>query len=151
MEQGLQLDWKVIQADEIAAREAVAVALNIPTGTRIFHLLRLRVANDSPIGYAVSYVPGEFIDKIDLSLTEIGGTMNYISRIDLDHCTAERTVEALPADREDASILSIERGTPVLVISRILRDSNDKPVEYFRGTYRGDRFRYHIQKIPAQV
>lgn len=150
-EQGLQLDWKVIQSGEVPAPEEVAAQLRIPAGTGLFYLKRLRVANETAIGYATSYLLSEFKEQVDMSLAETGGTMNYLSPLGLERYTVERVVEALPAERDDAKILEVERCTPVLVISRVLRDPSGRPVEFFRGVYRGDRFRYHIQDLPAQI
>jgi GntR family transcriptional regulator len=148
---GLQLSWKVVQAGEVPAPDKIAEWLQIQPGAGVFRLQRLRIANDLVVGHGISYVTGECIGLIDLSLAETGGSMNYLSRIDLPRCTAERVLEALPADREDVRLLEIERGTPVLVMSRVLRDPDSRPFEFFRGVNRGDRYRYHIQRIPVQL
>lgn len=150
-EQGLQLVWKVIFAEEVPAPEWVAAKLQITPGTKTFCLKRLRIANESAIGYVISYVAEEFMDKVDLSRAEQGGTMAYLTGISLERFMAERVVEALPAERDVARILGIDPGTPVLVLNRILRSPDAKPMELFKGIYRGDRFRYHIQDLPAQV
>lgn len=150
-EKGLQLVWKVIYAEEIDAPAEVAARLQVAPGERVFSLKRLRMANGSAIGYVETYIAKPFIPYVDLAQAESGGTMNYLRAVGLERYIAERTVEALPAERETAKILEIERGFPVLVLTRVLRDESDRPVEFFRGYYRGDRFRYHIQKLPAQV
>ncbi|HML41253.1 MAG TPA: GntR family transcriptional regulator [Bellilinea sp.] len=148
---GMQVSWQVIQAGEVSAPEKVAEWLQISQATRVFCLQRLRYANELVIGHTDSYVTSEYINQVDLSLAKTAGTMFYLSRIDLTSCTAEHFLESLPADREDARILGIERGAPVMVVSRILRNAEDRPFEYFRGVYRGDQFRYHIHRMPVQL
>ncbi len=148
---GLQLGWKILSAGWHPVPENVAAALHLPNGESVFRLLRLRVANQTPIGYAVSYVPAVFAASLDLTLAEQGGSMNYLKGINLERCTAERVVEALPAERADSEKLGIEQGSPVLVITRLLCSQSAVPIEYFRGVYRGDRFQYHVQSLPAQV
>lgn len=150
-EQGLELTWEVLSAEQAPAPEVVAASLNTMPFTNVFCLRRLRIANQTPIGYVVSYVSSEFFDNMDLTQANRGGSMNYFKGIDLDQCIAERIVEALPADREDARMLGVERGVPVLVITRLLKSPDSRPIEYFRGVYRGDRFRYHVQNLPPQV
>lgn len=150
-EKGLQVSWKVVRAGEVPAPDKIAAWMEIPPGTTIFCLERLRSANNLPVGHTTSYVTGEYRDKIDLSLAEKAGTMFYLSRIDLSSCTAEHFLEAQPTDREDARILEIESGAPVLVVSRVLRDGESRPFEFFRGVYRWDRFRYHIHRMPVQI
>ena len=149
--QGMQVSWQVIQAGEVVAPDKVAEWLQIPTGTKVFCLQRLRYANDLAIGHTDSYVTAEYMDQIDLSLAKTAGTMFYLSRMDLSNCTAEHFLESLPAEREDAKILGVERGAPVMVVSRVLRNAENRQFEFFRGVYRGDRFRYHIHRMPVQL
>jgi GntR family transcriptional regulator len=150
-EKGLQVSWKVVHARDVQVPDRIAALMQVPTGTRLFCLERLRSANNLPVGHTASYVTQEYRDKIDLSLAETAGTMFYLSRIDMSTCTAEHFLEVLPADKDDARILEIPLGEPVLVVSRILRDEQSKPFEYFRGAYRWDRFRYHIPPMPVQI
>ena len=150
-EQGLQLVWKVVSTDQIPASEEIAARLQMAPGSKIFSMRRLRIANEKVIGCAISYVAGGFLDKVDLSLTEEGGSMNYITGIDFVRCMVERVVEALPAGREESKILEMALGDPVLVITRLLKSPDSKPIELFRGVYRGDRFQYRVQNMPPQV
>lgn len=150
-ERKLQLGWKIISADWYSAPENVAAALRLRPGETVFRLLRLRIANQTPIGYATSYVPAAFAASLDMDSAEQGGSMNYLKGINLERCTAERVVEALPAEHADSEQLGIKEGSPVLVITRLLCSQEATPIEYFRGVYRGDRFQYHIQSLPAQV
>jgi len=151
LEPGVQLSWKVIAADWEQVPDQVAAGLQIPYGEQAFCLRRLRLSNNETIGITNSFVPKGYADRIDLSLAEQGGSMNYIKGIELETCDAERIVEALPAERKDAEILGIEYREPVLVISRVLRTCEGHPIEYFRGVYRGDRFQYHVQSLPART
>jgi GntR family transcriptional regulator len=150
-EHGLQLSWKVLSNDQFAAPSEIAARLQIKSESKIFGMRRLRMANNILIGFTVSYVSGDFLDKIDHSLTEAGGSMNYLTGIDLSRCTVDRVVEALPAGREDAKVLEMTPGDPVLVITRILKNADGRPIELFRGIYRGDRFQYRVQTLPPQV
>jgi len=150
-EQGVELKWKVISATHVSCSDQIEKMLHIAPGSKVFELKRFRIANDSLIGFVVSYIADGFIDKIDLALVEIGGTMNYITGIDFAKCTVERVLEALPAGKEEVKLLELTYGDPILVLTRILKNSNGIPIEFFRGTYRGDRFRYHIQTLPPQI
>lgn len=151
LDQGIELTWKVLSMEWVAAPEDVAQYLHCSFRENIFCLRRFRLANDLPIGYTVSYVSPEFSNGLDLSLAAEGGSMNYIKGINLDLCSAERIVEAVPAGPETAKFLNIDRGLPVLSLIRLLCSPGGRPVEFFHGIYRGDRFRYHIQSMPPQV
>ena len=148
---GMELKWRVLSAEQVPATTEVASNLKIQPGTNIFELRRLRIANDLVIGYMISCLAGEFLKDVDTSLLGVGGSMNYISRLDLAKCTVERVLEALPGKRNETNFLEMPHGDPVLVLTRLLRNMDGKPIEYYRAYYRGDRFRYHIQSMPPQV
>lgn len=147
---GFEMSWKVISAGEETVPPHIAERLGLPVGQKTFCLRRLRLANQEPIGVSVIYLASNWVNQVDLSLAETGGTMNYLKGADLAHCMAERIVEALPASHEEARILGIKHQDPVLVITRLVRDCDGMPMEHFRGVYRGDRFQYNIQNLPVQ-
>jgi GntR family transcriptional regulator len=150
-EHGLQLTWKVVSTDQMPASRDIAVRLQVEPESTIFSMRRLRIANNALIGYTISYVSGNFMEKVDLSRTQEGGSMNYLTGVDFSKCTVERVVEALPAGREESKILEMAASDPVLVITRLLKNTDGKPIELFRGVYRGDRFQYRVQNLPPQV
>jgi GntR family transcriptional regulator len=150
-EQGLHLVWKIISAGEQVAPEDVARMLGVADGEPVFCLERLRLANDEVIGHVLSYISPAFVSQIDLSLADKGGTMNYLTPIGMECCTVSRVVEALVPNRQEMRLMNMDRCSPVLVITRLVRTNENQPVEYFRGVYRGDRFRYHIQDLAPQV
>lgn len=148
---GLQVSWKVVQAEEVKADENVAKTMGVDLNTRLFCLERIRYANEFAVGHTSSYVTMAYRDQIDLDLAETAGTMYYLSKIDMSHCTAEHFLEAFPADRKEVNLLGLEKGAPVLVVKRLIRNEHGTPFEFFRGVYRWDRFRYHIQPMPVII
>lgn len=146
-----QLSWKVLSAEWEQAPDQAASALQIARGEQVFCLRRLRLSNYGVIGITTSFVPSQQSQRVDLALAEQGGSMKYLKGISLQLCNAERIVEALAAEHRDAKVLEIEEGAPVLVITRVLSDCDGQPIEFFRGVYRGDRFQYHVESLPAQI
>lgn len=60
--------------------------------------------------------------------------------------TAEQTLEAALADSAISLVLHLEVGAPVLRQTRLTRDTDGRPFEFVRSTYRGDAFvmRVHL-------
>jgi GntR family transcriptional regulator len=48
----------------------------------------------------------------------------------------------LVARAEEAALLDIAPGSPVMLIERIARDARERAVEYAKDIYRGDRSRF---------
>jgi GntR family transcriptional regulator len=55
---------------------------------------------------------------------------------------AEDTVETALAGPQDAQLLAVDVGLPMLLIHRTGYDETGRPVEWTRSVFRGDRFRF---------
>ena len=59
-----------------------------------------------------------------------------------DPTGADYAVEALPASPEEAGLLDLPAGVPLLVATQRTRDQHGVVFELGRTAYRGDRFRF---------
>lgn len=57
---------------------------------------------------------------------------------------AERWLEAATATAEQARLLAIPKGAPVIAIESITYSQTDEPVEYYTAVYRTDQARLHF-------
>jgi GntR family transcriptional regulator len=48
------------------------------------------------------------------------------------------------ADPEEATLLTIETGRPVLRFERLSFDANEEPIEFVTSTYRGDKYSFYV-------
>lgn len=148
--QGITPGWQVLSSEWEAVPRDIAEQLNVKSQERVFCLRRLRMENTEPIGYHIAYVPPAFADAIDEKYFAEGGSLRYLQNQDLlENSTATRVLEAVPATQEEADYLHIEKGAPMLLIRRVVISPEGKPIEAFRGVYRGDRFEYHIVNMRA--
>ncbi len=143
---GMQPESKIIRYSEEPAPLNVAKLLNIPIGSMVYRLERLRYADNEPTCIMTNYlvpaiVPG-FLERglKGESLYEML-EKNYglvLSR-------AEETVEAKAAKVSEASMLNIKRGFPLLYATRVTYDITDRPVEVVISISRADRYSYKIK------
>lgn len=153
MEMGLRpstriLDYKVISADVVLSR-----VLSIPLGSEVSELTLLGVGDDQPLVLYKSCFPewlgsrmwwlakkkaknGEAFSTYDLYREE---GLPVLKQID-------QTFEVTTTDSELSCILKVGKGFPVFVVTSIFYGSDDKPLEYRRAVYRGDRYRFHITR-----
>lgn len=149
-DQGIEPGWRILSAEWCGAPPEAAAPLGIAEASLVFCLRRLRLANDEPIGYHTAYVPNRFRDDIDMAALETGGSLRYLRGGNhLEGSLADRTLEAVAADDDHARLLDVEKGSPLLLIRRLVVSAEGVPIEYFRGAYRGDSFEYHIRHLPA--
>lgn len=123
----------------------VALALELVTAEKAWRIVRVRLADGSPVAhedgwYSAALLPG--LDRHDIS----GGSLYQIMGSQygrwVDH--AEQTLWGEAADAEMARLLLAPQGTPLLVFRRISTSGN-RPIEYVVSRYRGDRYQVHME------
>jgi len=58
---------------------------------------------------------------------------------------ADETLEVTLASAEEAALLEIPEGSPLLLNERTLWSQNRKAVEFVKILYRGDRYKYTVR------
>ena len=124
--------------------EAVLQRLELPPGSQVLRVERIRLGDDIPIGLQTSYVrlaENQNITRADL---EASGSLYRIlqDRFNIIPTEADETLEVTLATPEEASLLQIKPGSPLLLNERLLYDQNREAVEFVKILYRGDRYRY---------
>jgi GntR family transcriptional regulator len=112
-------------------------------------LHRLRMANAEPIAIEQVWIPlSRFpgIDKIDFARASLYETLK--ERFGVKIGSANETIEAKGAIKEESALLEIAPRSSLLVVSRTLLDVDGRAVELAHSLYRGDRYRA-VLTIPA--
>jgi GntR family transcriptional regulator len=112
--------------------------LELPPGAPVMRLSRVRMAHGEPLAIEHAVVPAEMLGG--------GGDMpgHSLYRALADHnnrpISGTQKIRAALADADEAQLLSIAEGAPILRIERLTRRADDRPVELTRSAYRGDRY-----------
>ncbi|MBE2267589.1 MAG: GntR family transcriptional regulator [Anaerolinea sp.] len=137
---------RVLSATYIFAPDDAARLLNVLPGTRLIQLQRVRLAEEQPIALETANLPAslcpDLLDKHDFAHESLYGALRREYGITLTH--AEQTIEARPATREEADALGIKVLQPVLSMTRVAYTDGNRPVEYVRSAYRGDRYKFRV-------
>lgn len=140
---GLKPGAEVLSVGEVLAGGKVASLLDLPETASVFRLERLRLAAGQPMALETSHVPAALCHG--LSASDFRDQSLYKILADICHIKlvrATQSLEAVPASAYEAEVLGVREGTPLLLLERVSRDVNDRPVEYVRSLYRGDRYRF---------
>lgn len=145
---GLEPGAKVLAAEEVAAGRKVARALGCGETAPVVRLERLRLAGGDPMALEISHVPASVVP----GLLERGPVVHSLYRIletefGIRLVRAIQSLEAVPANAYEAEMLHVREGTPLLLLERISRDSQERPIEFVRSLYRGDRYRFTTELI----
>lgn len=134
---------RVILLDNRPAKVSVAGRLQVAVTSELIYCHRIRLVNNQPIMVEKFYLPASFFpgfDSLDLENVSIFETLekNYNVKV----MRAEQSIEAVAASDYEAELLGICAGTPLLLERRVSFDQNNRPVEYAKDLYRGDRFKF---------
>ncbi len=139
----LDTEARVLEAARIEAAPDVAEVMGSPA---VFRVLRLRHFERQPLALHEAYLPvpvGERLAALDLTHTalinELGGTLQ------IAWYEAWQRVDALCADTEVARLLEVPLGAPLLYITRLVRQTDDRPLVLFRSHFRADRYFYTVE------
>ena len=127
----------------VSAGREVAAALEEEPGAEVQYTERVRSLGETPMSYLVGYVPadiGRHYDADDLRETAL---LKLLERAAISVASARQRIGAAMAEPGPAQALGVHVGAPLLQVHRVVRDSNDRPVEYLRALYRPDL--YHIE------
>ena len=141
----LRTSVKVLDVDTVSASDSVAAALQLAAGEPVQKAVRVRSTREGPVSHITTYVParlaGHFGRRelarkpILLLLEEAGVTVGR----------AQQNISARLADAQVAGHLDVAVGSALLAVRRLIRDDQDRPVQWLHGLYRPDRYEYEMQ------
>jgi GntR family transcriptional regulator len=132
---------RVLATDRRPATAAESHALEIADGADVFTIRRLRYADGVPLSVDSACFVAEQMD--DLLEQPLGGSLYELVRVryGLTPAVTTETIEVVSASPREAQWLDIAYRKPLLAITRVTRDSNDRPFEYAYDLFRADRVR----------
>jgi GntR family transcriptional regulator len=143
--QGVVAGTRVISAGLSAADEPVARALGLRRGDLVVDLNRIRLADGSPIVVEHARFPADrFLGLLELPL---GGSVYELLEAHFGTRPAEAVeqIEVVTASADEAQVLDVAAGSPLLAITRTTSDSDGAPIEFSQDLFRGDRIRIVVR------
>ena len=145
--EGLEtLKVRVLDILKIVSPKKVATLLEIGEGQEVIQVRRTRSENGIPVSYIKNYIPleiGEKIKREDLCAYPMLGILR--NRLKIPLTGGIQYIEAIVADYDIASALSISISSPILYLETIIFARQKKPVEFVQTFYRPDQFRYSVK------
>jgi GntR family transcriptional regulator len=136
----------VLSAQTCPADEETAEHLQMQVGEPVVYLQRLRLADGEPLAIEHSRLHFRGCERLldeDLETTSLYQLLE--SRFGVPLMEAEQELEAGLAGSEDAKLLKVSIGSPVLFTQRTTYTDRNQPIEYARAVYRGDKYRFYTR------
>lgn len=117
-----------------------AAELGIPSGQPVVHLRRLRLADNDPVALESAVLVGACGPAVMTADLASGSLHETLRRAGIVPRRGTGTVTAAAATREDARLLGIRSGDPLLVERRIIVDGSGHRIEATESRYLADRY-----------
>jgi GntR family transcriptional regulator len=147
-ERGTRPISRVLQQGVVPAAANVAHRLKVKVGTPVVELLRLRYIQTEPIVLVTSYLPHALcpnLEKVDFKeqslYAYLENTYGFII------ASGQRYIEAVSADENEAELLRVEVGSPLIYLDSISYLADSTPIEYYHALHRGDRTRLEVALV----
>jgi GntR family transcriptional regulator len=145
-QQGLAPVVHVLSSTVEDAPEHVAEALQITGRRRTWCLRRLAILDDVPVALLVAWLPTRY--QKGMSARDFGEGSLYDALAEVhgvEVTSAENLVEVGRAGLDDADLLAVTSGSPVLEVHGVTRDQDSRLVEFSRVLYRPEHFRFVVE------
>ena len=119
---------------------AEAASLDIPPRQPVVHLRRLRCADEEPLAIESTVLLGSCADAVMTADLARGSLHETLGRAGIVLQRGTGTIAAAAATAEDARLLAIRTGDPLLVERRVITDERGRPIEATESRYAADRY-----------
>lgn len=136
---------KILSFRLIEAPESIAQQMQIKPGDLIFEIERLRIANDIAMMIERSYVPHALFEGLTEEMLSVR-SLYELFQVEFSQTIrlADEEFYASIALDNEAELLGISSGSPVLHLLRKTYNTKNIVIEYTFSIARADQFRYKI-------
>jgi GntR family transcriptional regulator len=143
----LRTEGRVLEFSYAPAGKRIAEVLEIDESAEIQRSTRTRRLDGKPLSYLTTYVPADLGRRYDRGHLVHQAAVTMLEKTGVEVANAEQSITATLAEAIAAEALEIKQGAPLLRISRIVRDRDNRVVEYIIGLYRPDQFQYSMSLL----
>ncbi|MFJ2813397.1 MULTISPECIES: GntR family transcriptional regulator [unclassified Streptomyces] len=128
-----------------AATAQDAARLQLPEGTPVLHVLRVRGLDGEPVLVERTV----YADWISPAVEDIGPDAPSVTQLlfankGLVFAYGEHVIDAVAASAQDAELLGIRRTSPLLRVRRVTTTREGRPVEWSDDRYRSDAVSFSV-------
>lgn len=142
---GLTPQSKTIDITFVVPPRRVRDGLHLPKREKVWHVRRLRLANNEALGLHDLYLPPD-LQFSPRDLFEMGSYYQFLyDKYRTKPSHASETITAAIANKTEASLLEIAEGAPLLIIWRTTYSEQESVMEVVRLAYIAERYEYHTR------
>ena len=143
-ESGVTPERKVLEFGFVRASKKVAGVLGV---TRVLEVRRLNLADGTPFARVTVWVPDDLAGDLSRSAVE---RSSFYENLPVEVGGATQTIAAAAASEDDAVLLEIPAGSPVLRCQRVTHDVDGRPVLFSEFVFPAHRTEFVVDLPHAE-
>lgn len=144
---GKQASTKVISMERIDATPFLQEKMGLKSFHSVYRLIRLRLANEQPMIYEITYLPVrlcEGLDKFDFNHHSLYETLDQYYDIQIDN--AYESLSAIKLNKSIADLLNESINASCMFIERVSYVKGEI-IEYTQSYAGGNNYKYTVQLL----
>ncbi|MGW1257865.1 GntR family transcriptional regulator [Streptomyces sp. NPDC002513] len=140
--QGRTPGRRLITLDRFNCNEVLAAETGLTRGEPVWHMERLLLADDERVGLESTYVAVARVPRLDTDFDPDSSFYGFLNEQGIAFGDADERIETVLAAPREALLIGTPPALPMLLIHRVSRDTESRPLERVRTLFRGDRFSF---------
>jgi len=137
---------QVLEQGIVHPPRRVAAGLALSTTASVVKVTRMRFSDDLPLLLETSFLPAALCRGLAEEALATQSLYTLLEqRYQLRLEWARQTIEATVANAYEANLFAIALGAPMILLQGVAYTTHDRPIEYFKAIYRGDRFTFELE------
>lgn len=120
--------------------------LKLQDGDQVLRMERIRYADKQPICFEVATIPVDIVNSLNKKDITSSLYKALEDKAGLKLGNATQTVSAILASEKIANFLNVKRGSAILRVRQVTTLDDERPFEYVRSQYAGDRFEFYLER-----
>ena len=115
---------------------------------KVYEIQRVRLNDGEPLALEIARIPERLcpgLERFDLAKTSLYRVLEESYGLSLENCSEEISAEIPNSDCR--KLLSVPARTAVLVVNRKTYTRDERPVEFTRSVFRGDRYSALVHSV----
>ncbi len=144
-ESGRRVTTQTVRQALGEADEREAALLRIPLGEQVVRLRRLRRVDGQPWLLVDTALPARLVPGLERAIMENQSLYDVLRRrYGIEPAAADRWIEAVFPNREDAALLEVSTSTPLLGIESVAWLEDNTRFEAYYALHRSDQTRFYV-------
>jgi GntR family transcriptional regulator len=137
---------RTLEQTVITPPRGVVTGLNLELDDTVVKIVRLRLSGETPLLLETIFIPATLcpgLEQENLATKSLYALLEQQYGLHLKR--TKQIIEATIANDYESRLFGIEAGTAMVLLEGVTYDDQERPVEYFKAVYRGDRFKFELE------